>query len=100
MFILVVEVTSGDLNNIELGLQRYFTVQCLHVVRGGGTEFFKKDIEKLIVPWLHNSGLYYNVLSDELNGTVREQNTLIQFTDNNYNYAVFDEIQDNNYNRG
>lgn len=76
MFILVVEVTSEDVKNIEIGLQRYFTAQGLHVEIDGGTEYFKKDIERLIVPWLQDSRFYYNVLTeeevDELNGTVRD----------------------------
>ena len=77
-FIQVVQVKSTDVENIEKKLQRYFTAQGLHFESetGGGTEFFYKDIERLLVPWLQNSEFEHRVLLekeiDELNGTTRE----------------------------
>ncbi len=70
---LVLEV--NDNSKIEKKLQKHFIKLGLHVYIDGGTEFFKKDIINLVIPYLDKNNLYYKKLSqeelDNLNRTLK-----------------------------
>lgn len=61
-YILVLQVLSHDLDRIEIKLQKYFKRKGLYVYLDGGTEFFKKEIENLIVPYLQKKGFEFKKL--------------------------------------
>jgi superfamily II DNA or RNA helicase len=62
-YILVLQVLSHDLDRIEIKLQKYFKKKDLHVsFPGGGTEFFRREIKNLIVPYLQRKGFEFKKL--------------------------------------
>jgi superfamily II DNA or RNA helicase len=64
-FIVVIEVELTELDYIEKRLQEYFNKLGFHVKFNGGTEFYKKDIIKYIVPYFIENKINHKVLSEE-----------------------------------
>lgn len=64
-FELVVEVQKQKLDIIERLLQNHFKSLEYYYYLDGGTEFFKKDIISLIVPYLKTLNLKFTILSKE-----------------------------------
>ena len=72
-FTLVIELEYKTAKNVELKLKNKFTEQGFHVYIDAGTEFFKKDIEHLIIPYLKEHRIGYRKLSnDEINDMCRK----------------------------
>jgi hypothetical protein len=65
IFELVIKVNKQKLDIIERLLQNYFKSLEYHYYLDGGTEFFKKDIIPLIIPYLKTLNCKFNVLSKE-----------------------------------
>jgi superfamily II DNA or RNA helicase len=85
-YILVLQVLCDDLTKIEINLQKYFTRKDLHVYLGGGTEFFKKSIVNLIIPYLERKGYKFKILdSSELQRLYKQEQT------NNSNQIILSE---------
>ena len=75
-YILVLQVLYDDLAVIEKKLQKYFTRKDLHVYVDGGTEFFKKSIVNLIIPYLERKGYKFKILdSSELERLYKQEQT-------------------------
>jgi hypothetical protein len=64
-FELVIEVKKEKLDIIERLLQNHFKSLQYYYYLDGGTEFFKKDIISLIVPYLKTLNLQFTILSKE-----------------------------------
>ena len=64
-FELVIEVQKQKLDIIERLLQNHFKSLEYYYYLDGGTEFFKKDIISLIVPYLKTLNLKFTILSKE-----------------------------------
>jgi superfamily II DNA or RNA helicase len=62
-FILVVEMSRDVITNVEKMLQNYFKRKGLHLMRNGGTEFFKITIIEMIIPYLRLKNINFRVLS-------------------------------------
>ena len=50
---------------IEKLLQNYFNSLGFHIEYDGGTEFYKRDIIHLIVPYLEKTNIQFKVLSKQ-----------------------------------
>ena len=73
-YILVLQVLYDELAVIEKKLQKYFTKKGLHVYLGGGTEFFKKSIINLIIPYLESKDYKFKILdSSELERLYKQE---------------------------
>lgn len=73
-YILVLQVLYDELAVIEKKLQKYFTKKDLHVYLGGGTEFFKKSIINLIIPYLESKDFKFKILdSSELERLYKQE---------------------------
>ena len=64
-FELVIEVQKQKLDIIERLLQNHFKSLQYYYYLDGGTEFFKKDIISLIIPYLKTLNLQFTILSKE-----------------------------------
>jgi len=75
-YILVLQVLYNDLTVIEKKLQKYFIRKDLHVYLGGGTEFFRKSIINLIIPYLKHKGFEFKILDPtELERLYKQEQT-------------------------
>jgi superfamily II DNA or RNA helicase len=64
-FELVIEMPIEVIGTVEKCLQKYFNTIGLHVQYDGGTEFYKRDIIKQIVPYLKKTNITFRVLSKQ-----------------------------------
>jgi superfamily II DNA or RNA helicase len=72
-FIVVIEVDYDLLDDIESKLKNYFKLLEYHIYHNGGTEFFKKDIQNKIIPFLNSNQINYKLLTDnEINNLIRK----------------------------
>jgi superfamily II DNA or RNA helicase len=72
-FLLVIEIDKNSMNYLETQLQIYFKSKNLHIIYDAGTEFFKKDIIALIIPYLVENNIKHKVLSkNEIDNLVRK----------------------------
>lgn len=65
VYIIVIEIDSSILDNIERQLQTYFTSLNLHIKFNAGIEFYKKEIINLIIPFLNTNYINYKILSND-----------------------------------
>jgi predicted helicase len=73
-FILVIEVFINQMDVIEKMLHNRF--DNLHVQFDGGTEFYKREIISLIVPYLENIGFEFRKLTkEEIDNLTRTERT-------------------------
>ena len=77
-FELVIEVKKEKLDIIEKLLQNYFKSLQYYYYLGGGTEFFKKDIISLIIPYLKTLNLQFTILSKEQINLITWKNSNIK----------------------
>ena len=77
-FELVIEVQKKKLDIIERLLQNYFKSLEYYYYLDGGTEFFKKDIISLIVPYLKTLNLQFTILSKEQIKSITWKNSNIK----------------------
>jgi predicted helicase len=87
-FELVIEIQIQKLDIVERLLQNHFTLLGYHYYLDGGTEFFKKDIISLIIPYLQTLNLQFTILSNE-------QIKLITWKNSNIK-KIFNKININN----
>jgi predicted helicase len=80
-FELVIKVKKKKLDIIERLLQNHFKLLQYYYYLDGGTEFFKKDIIPLIIPYLKTLNLQFTILS-------KEQIKLITWKNNNIKEIV------------
>ena len=72
-FELVVQIPNDKMKILEKLLQNYFKSLDLHIIFDGGTEFFKNDIIKLVIPFLQKLNIKFKVLSrNEINNLIRK----------------------------
>jgi len=72
-FELVVQIPYDKMKILEKLLQNYFKSLNLHIIYDGGTEFFKNDIIKLVIPFLQKINIKFKVLSrNEINNLIRK----------------------------
>lgn len=72
-FIIVIEVDYDFLDDIESKLKNYFILLEYHIYHNGGTEFFKKEIQDKIIPFLNSNHINYKLLSEnEINELIRK----------------------------
>jgi hypothetical protein len=72
-FELVVQIPHDKMKILEKLLQNYFKSLDLHIIYDGGTEFFKNDIIKLVIPFLQKINIKFKVLSrNEINNLIRK----------------------------
>lgn len=72
IFELVIEMSKEVIGIVEKLLQTYFNTLGLHIQYNGGTEFYKRDIIKQIVPYLEKTNIQFKVLSKrEIDDLVR-----------------------------
>lgn len=64
-FELVIQIPSEIAIRIEDMLKKYFTSLGFHVTFDAGTEFFKRDIISLIIPYLEKTNINFKVLSKQ-----------------------------------
>ena len=65
VFVLVIRVPHKKSRIIENAMQMHFHGLGLHVYRGGGTEFYRKEIVEMIVPYLSTLNTEFTVLTTE-----------------------------------
>lgn len=71
-FVMVIEVPIKQMGIIEKLLQNEFKLLGLHIQKDGGTEFFKREILNLIIPYLQKHNIIFNELSKtQINGLIR-----------------------------
>uniref|UniRef100_A0A6C0EF14 Helicase ATP-binding domain-containing protein n=1 Tax=viral metagenome TaxID=1070528 RepID=A0A6C0EF14_9ZZZZ len=85
---LVIKVQKQKLDIIERLLQFHFKSLGYHYYLDGGTEFFKKDIISLIIPYLKTLNLQFTILSKEQIKSIIWKNTNIK--------KIFNKININN----
>jgi len=72
-FELVIQIHHNKMKILEKLLQNYFKSLDLHIIFNGGTEFFKNDIIKLVIPFLQKINIKFKVLSrNEINNLIRK----------------------------
>ena len=64
-FVLVIEMSKENIGIVEKSLQKYFNSLGFHIQYDGGTEFYKRDIIHLIVPYLEKINIQFKVLSKQ-----------------------------------
>jgi len=62
-FEMVIEMSQEVIGIVEKLLQNYFNSLGFHIQYDGGTEFYKRDIIRLIVPYLEKTNIKFKVLS-------------------------------------
>ena len=77
-FELVIEIKKEKLDIIERLLQNHFKSLEYYYYLDGGTEFFKKDIISLIVPYLKTLNLKFTILSKEQIKSITWKNSNIK----------------------
>ena len=71
-FELVIEMSKEVIGIVEKFLQNYFNSLGFHIKFDGGTEFYKRDIIRLIVPYLEKTNIKFKVISrQEIDNLVR-----------------------------
>ena len=71
-FELVIEMPKEVIGIVEKLLQNNFNSLGLHIQRDGGTEFYKRDIIPLIVPYLEKTNIQFRIISKhEIEGLIR-----------------------------
>ncbi len=84
-YIKVIEIELKILDKIEKDLQKFFNKLKLHIKFNAGTEFYKKDINDYIIPYLDKHKIKYKILSqDEINNLIRKErlsNNIIEDSD-------------------
>lgn len=71
-FELVIEMPKEVIGIVEKLLQNNFNSLGFHIQHDGGTEFYKRDIIPLIVPYLEKTNIKFRILSKhEIEGLVR-----------------------------
>jgi len=82
-FYLVIEVDLDKMRLLEKMMHRYFKSIGMWMNSNGGTEFYKKDIVELIIPYLQNTSVKFKVLSKtEISKLIR----IIKIKDNFNNH--------------
>jgi len=72
-FELVIQIPKDKMKILEKLLQNYFKSLDLHILYDGGTDFFKNDIIKLVIPFLQKININFKVLSkNEINNLIRK----------------------------
>lgn len=64
-FEMVIEMSKEVIGIVEKLLQNYFNSLGLHIQYDGGTEFYKRDIISLIVPYLEKTNIKFKILSKQ-----------------------------------
>ena len=64
-FELVIEMSKDVIGIVEKMLQKYFNSLGFHIQQDGGTEFYKRDIIPLIVPYLEKTNIKFRILSKQ-----------------------------------
>jgi superfamily II DNA or RNA helicase len=64
-FELVIEMPKEVIGIVEKFLQKYFNSLGFHIQYDGGTEFYKRDIINLIVPYLEKTNIKFKDLSKQ-----------------------------------
>jgi superfamily II DNA or RNA helicase len=64
-FELVIEMSKDIIGIVEKMLQNYFNCLGFHIQYDGGTEFYKRDIINLIIPYLEKTNVKFKVLSTQ-----------------------------------
>jgi superfamily II DNA or RNA helicase len=73
-FELVIEMAKNVIGIVEKMLQNYFNVLGFHIQHDGGTEFYKRCIINLIVPYLEKTNVKFKILSKyEIDNFVRSK---------------------------
>lgn len=81
-YIMVIELNIDIMDIVEERLQQYFNKLGYHIKFNAGTEFYKKEIIKNIIPYLTENKINHKVLSDsEIENLIRK--TRIIETGNN-----------------
>jgi len=78
-YLLVIEIYYDKLKILDTCLKNYF--KSYHVYLDGGTEFYKRDIIRLIEPYLKLLNIYYKVLSNTEIQQIERTNRLNQIID-------------------
>ena len=92
VYVMIIEIDSKKIDNIEKQLQIYFNELNLHIKFNAGIEFYKKEIINFIIPYFDTNNIKYNILSkDEIDGLIRK----IRIYDNSDNNASDDESIEN-----
>lgn len=63
-YIMIIEIDLNILNNIEKQLQIHFNTLNLNIKIDAGTEFYKKDIINLIIPYMDINNIKYTLLTN------------------------------------
>jgi len=64
-FEVVIEMSKEVIGIVEKLLQKYFNSLGFHIQYDGGTEFYKRTIIRLIVPYLEKTNIQFKVLSKQ-----------------------------------
>lgn len=64
-YMMIIELNIDIMDNIEKQLQEYFNKLGLHIKFNAGIEFYKKEIENKIIPYLKNNKIIHKVLTEE-----------------------------------
>ena len=98
-YIMVIEIDVTFLDKIEKQLQTYFNELNLNTKFNAGTEFYKKEIMNLIIPYFESKNIKYNILSnDEIDDLVRKGRRNYVKLNNRYNPRDYQcEIIDKSY---
>ena len=71
--VMIIELDSSILDNIEKELQTHFEKLNLHIKFNAGVEFYKKEIINIIIPYLNKKNIKHKILSkDEIDGLTRK----------------------------
>lgn len=98
-YVMIIEINSILLDDVEKELQIYFNELNLHIQFNAGIEFFKKEIIDFIVPYFDKNNITHKILSkDEIDGLIRKirlcnDNDNNNNNDNNTSDTSDDEIE-------
>lgn len=106
-YIMVIELNIDIMDIVEERLQQYFNKLGYHIKFNAGTEFYKKEIIKNIIPYLTENKINHKILSEsEIENLIRKtritgitNNTCISLKTSIYKpYELQQVIIDNAYN--
>jgi predicted helicase len=104
-YIMVIELNIDIMDIVEEKLQQYFNKLGYHIKFNAGTEFYKKEIIKTIIPYLTENKINHKILSEsEIKKLIRktritENNTCISLKTSTYKpYELQQIIIDKAYN--
>ena len=63
-YIMIIELNINIMDDVEKKLQKYFNKLGFHIKFNAGTELYKKDILKIIIPYLIKNKIDHKILSD------------------------------------